>query len=218
MEYLTKAEYRSLKTKLTRAVNSKNDKKIIEVCKEALDIFEDKVAPDNWMNWQRAKEDAEYRLRRSQLPAGCPQIDSKFLKVFTRMSIKPMPKKQTQQWELIEWDGNPDLKLKCWRKKFGRGHVSVGVDDFLTVVYSYGANSDDSISSTRWHYDTTISEKDMMAFVDSNNGKCQSYPKKPGIYRNWFNGLNKETQDAMRAVNQPWHDMVERRHIADMAI
>lgn len=127
--------------------------------------------------------------------------------------------KPKKDWELIEWDGNRDLKLKCWRKKFGRGHVSVGVgDDFLTVCYSYGANSDDSMSCTRWHYDTIISEKDMMDFVDSNNGKCASYPKQPGEYRNWFNSLDKERQDAIRAVNQPWHNMVERQHLKNMAI
>lgn len=127
--------------------------------------------------------------------------------------------KQQNEWELIEWDGNPDLKLKCWRKKFGRGHVSVGVgDDFLTVSYSYGANSDESVGSTRWHYDTIISEKDMMDFVDANNGKCKEYPKQPGEYRNWFNSLDKVTQDALLMVGRGWHDMCVRKHLADMAI
>lgn len=126
--------------------------------------------------------------------------------------------KQQNEWELIEWDGNPALKLKCWRKKFGCGYVSVGVGDFLTVSYSYGANSDDSISSTRWHYDRIISEKDMMDFVDSNNGKCKSYPKQPGEYRDWFNKQSKEVQDALLAVGQGWHDMCVQKHRIDMAI
>ena len=52
-------------------------------------------------------------------------------------------------WKIVDWDGNPALKLKCWRKKFGRGHVSVGIGDFKNVVYSYGANSDFSLSGTR---------------------------------------------------------------------
>jgi hypothetical protein len=122
-------------------------------------------------------------------------------------------------WELIEWDGNPELGFKCWRKKFGKRIVSIGVgDEFLTVCYSCGANSDESISSTRWHYGTIISEKDMMDFVDSNNGKCNLYPKKPGQYREWFNKQTKEVQDAIRAVNQPFHRVAEEIHLENMAI
>ena len=82
--------------------------------------------------------------------------------------------KAKNDWQLIEWDGNPELKLQCWRKKFGRGHVSVGVGDFLNVTYSYGANSDDSCSSTRWRVDRIISEKEMMDFVDSIGGKWRN--------------------------------------------
>ena len=77
-----------------------------------------------------------------------------------------------KEWTLIDWDGNPELKLKCWRKSFRNGHVSVGVGEFLTVVYSFGANSDFSMSSTRWNYDANpISEEDMKQFVD----KCKGY-------------------------------------------
>lgn len=76
------------------------------------------------------------------------------------------------EWELIEWDGNPKLGYKCWRKKFGRGHVSVGVGSFLTVAFSYGPNSDDSYSSTRWDYDRpVITEEEAMQMVDAGNGK-----------------------------------------------
>lgn len=75
-------------------------------------------------------------------------------------------------WQLIDWDGNPELGLKCWRKKFGRGYVSVGVGDFTYVVFSYGANSDDSYSSTRWDYDRpVITEEEAMRMVDAGNGK-----------------------------------------------
>lgn len=125
---------------------------------------------------------------------------------------------QKHTWKIVEWDGNPELKLKCWRKQFGGGYVSVGIGDFLDVCYSYGPNSDNSMCSTRWHYGRIISEKDMMDFVDSNNGKCKSYPKEPGEYREWFNKLTKESQDAIRAVNQPFHDIAEREHLALMAI
>lgn len=74
-------------------------------------------------------------------------------------------------WTLIDWDGNPDLNLKCWRKTFGHGHVSVGVGDFLNIVYSYGANSDGSMSSTRWRPHGAISEHAAMAEVDDNGGR-----------------------------------------------
>ncbi len=129
-----------------------------------------------------------------------------------------MATKQKNEWVIVDWDGNPDLHLKCWRKKFGRGHVSVGVGDFLTVCYSYGANSDDSIGSTRWHYDTVISEKDMMDFVDANQGKCKSYPCQPGEYREWFNKRSLEVQHALLSVGKPWERAEKERHLEKMAI
>lgn len=70
-------------------------------------------------------------------------------------------------WTLIDWDGNAALGLKCWRKSFGRGHVSIGVGEFHLIVYSFGANSDDSHSSTR---DTQsgeiLTEAEAMKLVD----------------------------------------------------
>ena len=80
--------------------------------------------------------------------------------------------KQKNEWERVPWDGNPDMHLECWRKKFGRGHVSVGIGEFLLVCFSYGQNSDDSHSGTRWDYDRPpISEEDMMKRVDRARGK-----------------------------------------------
>jgi hypothetical protein len=81
-------------------------------------------------------------------------------------------------WTLIDWDGNPDLHLKCWRKSFGHGHVSVGVGTFFNVVYSYGPNSDSSLSSTRWcpsgkHW----TEEEAMKVVDDNGGHYRSVKK-----------------------------------------
>lgn len=81
-------------------------------------------------------------------------------------------KTKHKQWTLIPWDGNPDLKLQCWRKSFGHGHVSVGVGDFDLVVYSYGPNSDDSLSSTRWNYGLEpLSPEQVMKAVDRNHGR-----------------------------------------------
>lgn len=75
-------------------------------------------------------------------------------------------------WTLIDWDGNPSLNLKCWRKSFGRGYVSVGAGDFLHVVFSYGANSDDSYSGTRWRKNGVHqTEKEAMDKVDDSGGK-----------------------------------------------
>jgi hypothetical protein len=81
------------------------------------------------------------------------------------------------KWTLIDWDGNPTLNLKCWRKSFGRGHVSVGAGDFKSVAFSHGANSDDSISGTRWNYDLdVISEQEMMQWVDECKGFYKKHP------------------------------------------
>jgi hypothetical protein len=75
------------------------------------------------------------------------------------------------KWELMEWDGNHELKLQCYRKKFGRGNVSIGVGEFKTIVYSYGANSEDSLSGTRWRAEGDITVEQAMDIVDRNNGK-----------------------------------------------
>jgi hypothetical protein len=76
-------------------------------------------------------------------------------------------KRRYEKWTKIPWDGNRALRLECWRKSFGRGHVSVGIGDFDTICYSFGANSDDSYSSTRWRPDgATISEQEAMENVD----------------------------------------------------
>ena len=87
--------------------------------------------------------------------------------------------KNENQWQLIAWDGNHELKLKCYRKKFGRGHVSIGGGDFKNIVYSYGANSDDSLSGTRWRKDGDITVEQAMAIVDRNNGKHNHLDNNP---------------------------------------
>jgi len=79
-------------------------------------------------------------------------------------------RKKYKTWTLIDWDGNRALKLKCWRKSFGRGHVSVGVGTFYLIVYSHGADSDDSLSSTRRRGKRTLTESEAMAIVDRNKG------------------------------------------------
>lgn len=83
-----------------------------------------------------------------------------------------MSKTKYTNWTIIDWDGNTSLGYKCYRKSFGKGHVSVGIGDFDLIVYSYGANSEDSLSSTRWRPNgVAISEQEVMSIVDKNHGK-----------------------------------------------
>ena len=79
-------------------------------------------------------------------------------------------KKKYNRWTKIKWDGNPALNLMCYRKSFRNGHVSVGIGEFTNIVYSYGANSDYSGSSTRWRENGAISEKEAMKLVDKKDG------------------------------------------------
>jgi hypothetical protein len=77
-----------------------------------------------------------------------------------------------ETWTKVPWDGNPALGYECWRKPFDRGHVSVGVGSFDLIVYSYGASSEDSMSSTRWRGNGVfMSEQEAMDMVDRNGGK-----------------------------------------------
>jgi len=62
---LTQAEFVRLKSRLTRVVNSKDNDKIIAECDRAIAIFEEKGYPDNWSNWQRAKDDALFAKQRT---------------------------------------------------------------------------------------------------------------------------------------------------------
>jgi hypothetical protein len=104
-------------------------------------------------------------------------------------NVNTTMKDSNNGWKLIEWDGNKELRLKCWRKKFRRGHVSVGVGEFKTIVFSFGHDSDASMSSTRSRmaYDTDdLTEQEAMQSVDAADGKFCSgrntrVPVSPGI-------------------------------------
>jgi hypothetical protein len=66
---LTQAEFTTLKSKLTRVLKSKNNDAIIAECNRAMAIFEQKGYPDNWSNWERAKDDATFaKSRESRRP------------------------------------------------------------------------------------------------------------------------------------------------------
>ena len=75
------------------------------------------------------------------------------------------------KWNLVDWDGNPSLGLKCWRKRFKRGHVSVGAGEWLSIVHSFGPDSEDSFCSTRWRKDGNhLTEQEAMRLVDAQKG------------------------------------------------
>jgi len=61
---ITQAEYKRLKTRLTRAINSKDNARIVEEASHGLAYFEEHGYPDQWHNWQRAQDDAVYALAR----------------------------------------------------------------------------------------------------------------------------------------------------------
>jgi len=83
------------------------------------------------------------------------------------------------KWDLIEWDLNPDLRHQCYRKYFGKGHVSIGIGNFKHIVYFYGNNSENSISSTRWRETGDITPEQAMTIVDRNNGKYNPQDNNP---------------------------------------
>lgn len=74
-------------------------------------------------------------------------------------------KAKYKNWTLIEWDGNPAMNLKCWRKSFSKGNVSIGVGDFKSIVYSHGPNSENSLCGYRGQ-----SCEEAMEMVDRNKG------------------------------------------------
>lgn len=65
--YLTNAQFRAAKTRLTRAVNSGDHRRIIGVVDEQFQIWNDGdfAYPDDWHRWERARQDAEVALRRA---------------------------------------------------------------------------------------------------------------------------------------------------------
>jgi hypothetical protein len=60
---LTKRELTALRAKLTRAQRSGDPTKVIQVCKDAFKVFEDKGYPDCWHRWNIARHDAEMEVQ-----------------------------------------------------------------------------------------------------------------------------------------------------------
>jgi hypothetical protein len=66
-------ELPKLRAALTRAIKSKDNQKIIATVNAALARFEVIGYPDQWSEWQRAKDDAEFNIRMNRTgdPAQC---------------------------------------------------------------------------------------------------------------------------------------------------
>ncbi len=63
-EYITKQEYAKLKSALTRAKNSGDGHKVLAAVEAAVEVFNEKIWPDDWPLWRIALEDASWDARR----------------------------------------------------------------------------------------------------------------------------------------------------------
>lgn len=66
-KYLTKAQFSAAKSRLTRAVNSGDPARIIAEVDRTFAEWDagDFAYPDDWMRWNRAKQDAEFYIART---------------------------------------------------------------------------------------------------------------------------------------------------------
>ena len=64
-QYLTQAQYRTAKSRLTRAIRSGDRHKVIATVEATYAEWNDGdyAYPDDWHRWERALADAEYLLR-----------------------------------------------------------------------------------------------------------------------------------------------------------
>lgn len=64
--YMTNAEWRSWRTKLTRAQNKRDHERVLQLCAEFFALELEGVAlPDDWSRFARARRDAQGALVRS---------------------------------------------------------------------------------------------------------------------------------------------------------
>jgi len=64
-QYLTKAEHRAERSRLTRAVNSGEPVRTLLAVEHALDTWTGKAWPDDWHRWARALDDAYFEYVRN---------------------------------------------------------------------------------------------------------------------------------------------------------
>ena len=63
--YVTNAEFRKQKSRLTRAVNSGDPLNVLKACEDTLAEWAGKAWPDDWSRWARALDDAYSKFVRS---------------------------------------------------------------------------------------------------------------------------------------------------------
>lgn len=61
--YITKAQYRADKARLTRAQNSGDPEKVVDAVEKTLAGWEGKAWPDDWARWLRAIQDVLWMIR-----------------------------------------------------------------------------------------------------------------------------------------------------------
>ena len=65
-EYIDKKTWRSQRTRLTRAINSGDPIRVLRVVRDVRREWEGYVWPDDWARFQRASDDALYRLEQER--------------------------------------------------------------------------------------------------------------------------------------------------------
>lgn len=63
--YITNAQYRAQKARLTKAKNSGDPKRVLEAVEKTLEEWDGKVWPDDWHRWNVALSDALFAYDRS---------------------------------------------------------------------------------------------------------------------------------------------------------
>lgn len=68
-KYLTKSQFSSAKSRLTRAINSGDRQRVIDTVDRQFAEWDagGYAYPDDWHRWQRARDDAEYLIRLDSL-------------------------------------------------------------------------------------------------------------------------------------------------------
>lgn len=63
--YISNAQYRAQKARLTKAKNSDDPKRVLEAVEKTLEEWDGKVWPDDWHRWSVALSDAFFAYDRS---------------------------------------------------------------------------------------------------------------------------------------------------------
>lgn len=84
-EYVTKAQFRSQKARLTRAKNSGDPLAVLAAVERTLDEWSGKVWPDDWSRWARALDDAYYAFAQLDYTVRLTEDADRFRAAFDRI-------------------------------------------------------------------------------------------------------------------------------------